>query len=116
MQGLFQYYSGVVLSTREVFPTGAYGTIGVPLEQRAATEEDRRLGTQAMGNPQRIIQVLKRWEGVGINEMNMVLNIGEAIPQEDVLASMRMFAKEVMPAFTKPPNGIVATATPGRSA
>jgi hypothetical protein len=34
--------------------------------------------------------------------VNFLLNTNEIIPQADVLASLRLFAREVMPAFRKP--------------
>ena len=42
--------------------------------------------------------------------MNFLLNAMEVIPQADVLASLRLFAREVMPAFAddKPANGAPA--------
>jgi hypothetical protein len=43
--------------------------------------------------------VLKNWEACDIDRVNFVLNCAEMIPQEQILASLRLFAKEVMPAF-----------------
>ena len=54
-----------------------------------------------VGNPDRLITVLKNWEGCDIDRVNFVLNCVETIPQEQVLASLRLFAKEVMPAFAE---------------
>ena len=52
-----------------------------------------------IGDPQRIIEVVKRWEGVGVDRINFLLNAVETVPQEQVLDSLRLFAREVMPAF-----------------
>jgi hypothetical protein len=43
--------------------------------------------------------------------VNFLLNTVEVIPQADVLASLRLFAREVMPAFAdrKVANGSAAT-------
>ncbi len=40
-----------------------------------------------------------------MDRVNFLLNTVEAIPQADVLESLRLFAREVMPAFaeSKPP-------------
>ena len=53
------------------------------------------------------MRALKRWEAVGVDRVNFLLNTVEIIPQADVLASLRLFAREVMPAFaeSKPGNG-----------
>ena len=53
----------------------------------------------AIGDPDRIVKAIKVWEEIGVDAVNFVLNTAEVIPQEDVLASMRLFAAEVMPAF-----------------
>ena len=36
---------------------------------------------------------------MGLTGINFLLNALETIPQEEVLASLRLFAKEVMPQF-----------------
>jgi hypothetical protein len=53
----------------------------------------------AIGNPARITRELKKWEACGVDRVNFLLNALETIPQEKVLASLRLFAKEVMPQF-----------------
>ena len=37
--------------------------------------------------------------GIGVTGINFLLNAVEVVPQEQVLASMRLFAREVMPRF-----------------
>ena len=41
----------------------------------------------------------ERWEGVGIDGINFMLNALEEVPQADVVDSLRLFAAEVMPKF-----------------
>jgi alkanesulfonate monooxygenase SsuD/methylene tetrahydromethanopterin reductase-like flavin-dependent oxidoreductase (luciferase family) len=53
----------------------------------------------AIGNPDRIIRELKTWQSMGVDHVNFILNVLEVIPQEQVLASLRLFAREVMPHF-----------------
>ncbi len=53
----------------------------------------------AIGNPERIIRELSKWEAMGADAVNFMLNVLETIPQEEVLASLRLFAREVMPHF-----------------
>jgi hypothetical protein len=38
---------------------------------------------------------------VGVDCVNFLLNANEVIPQADVLNSLKLFAREVMPAFRK---------------
>jgi alkanesulfonate monooxygenase SsuD/methylene tetrahydromethanopterin reductase-like flavin-dependent oxidoreductase (luciferase family) len=53
----------------------------------------------AMGNPARITREMKKWEAVGVDRVNFLLNALETVPQQKVLDSLRLFAKEVMPHF-----------------
>jgi hypothetical protein len=57
-----------------------------------------------------VLHALKRWESVGVDRVNFLLNAVEAIPHVDVLASLRLFAKEVMPAFADDKPASVASA------
>ncbi len=57
----------------------------------------------AIGDPHHITRELKKWEGDGRRLVNFMLNCVEVVPQEKVLASLRLFAKEVMPHFQKTP-------------
>ena len=47
----------------------------------------------ALGGPERIIRALKRWEAVGVDRVNFLLNAMEVIPQAEVLDSLRLFAQ-----------------------
>ncbi|HKV53788.1 MAG TPA: LLM class flavin-dependent oxidoreductase [Candidatus Binataceae bacterium] len=53
----------------------------------------------AIGNPERITRELKKWEAMGVDCVNFILNVLEVIPQEQVLDSLRLFSREVMPHF-----------------
>ena len=55
----------------------------------------------AYGDPERIIRAVKKWESLGVDRVNFILNANEVVPQDQVMASLRLFAKEVMPAFAK---------------
>ena len=52
-----------------------------------------------IGDPAGIIAAVKRWESIGVDQINVLLNASEVLSQEQVLASLRLFAKEVMPVF-----------------
>ena len=52
------------------------------------------------GGPERVLRALKKWEAIRVDRVNFLLNTNETIPQADVLASLRLFAREVMPAFS----------------
>ncbi len=52
-----------------------------------------------VGDPEHLIGVIKRWESIGVTGINFLLNAMEMVPQEEVLASLRLFAETVMPQF-----------------
>jgi alkanesulfonate monooxygenase SsuD/methylene tetrahydromethanopterin reductase-like flavin-dependent oxidoreductase (luciferase family) len=52
-----------------------------------------------LGDPHQVVEAIKRWESIGVDQMNFLLNAVEVLPQEQVIESMRLFAREVMPAF-----------------
>ena len=69
----------------------------------------------AYGDPARIIRAVKKWESLGVDCINFILNANEVVPQDQVMASLRLFAKEVMPAFAVPsPKPAMAPATRDR--
>jgi alkanesulfonate monooxygenase SsuD/methylene tetrahydromethanopterin reductase-like flavin-dependent oxidoreductase (luciferase family) len=103
MADSFNYLASQLISAREAYPSRSYPSLGLlPQLRRQATGPDA--GEQAgeglaLGGPERITRALKKWEAVGVDRVNFLLNTMEIIPQEDVLASLRLFAREVMPAF-----------------
>lgn len=103
----FTYLANQILIAREVFPTKSYPTAGLlpGLRRQAAAPGDPNEPPEGLtvGNPDRIVKVLKKWEACDIDRVNLVLNAAEMIPQEQVLASLRLFATEVMPAFAEKP-------------
>jgi alkanesulfonate monooxygenase SsuD/methylene tetrahydromethanopterin reductase-like flavin-dependent oxidoreductase (luciferase family) len=114
MADTFNYLASQLISAREAFPSRSYQSLGLlPQLRRQATGPDatEQAGEGlAFGGPQRVIHALKRWEAVGVDRVNFLMNAMEVIPQADVLASLRLFAKEVMPAFAddKPASGAPA--------
>lgn len=55
-----------------------------------------------VGDPEHLIATIKRWESIGVTGINFLLNAMEMVPQAQVLDSMRLFAKEVLPKFRTP--------------
>jgi len=99
---LFGYLGGSNLSARQVYPTPSYHTEGLLPALRAqpvAIDEHGIAESRTIGDPDRLIRVIKRWESAGIDRINFILNTAESVPQQEVLDSMRLFAREVMPAF-----------------
>ncbi|HZP30969.1 MAG TPA: hypothetical protein VFC99_18615, partial [Acidimicrobiia bacterium] len=104
MFGTFGVTNAHLLWTREAYPTRAYQTLG-NLAPKPGTQERRtaRPGGApegiAIGDPDDIVDAIKRWESIGVDGLNFILNAQETIPQHEVLDSLRLFATEVMPKF-----------------
>ena len=107
--------------TREAYPTPAYqalGNIGAALKQAAGSDDPSAakglpegLG---IGDPDHLIRVIKRWESIGVDGINFVVNTSERIPHEAVLDSLRLFAREVLPAFRSPTELLASVPAPTR--
>jgi alkanesulfonate monooxygenase SsuD/methylene tetrahydromethanopterin reductase-like flavin-dependent oxidoreductase (luciferase family) len=114
--GTFGYLAAMLLSTHDVYPTTAYKTGGLlpglradPHKKGAApkaqakSDQPRVPDSITIGDPDRVEKALRKWESAGVDTVNFLLNAAETIPQEEVLASMRLFAAEVMPRFKRGP-------------
>ncbi|HMC69099.1 MAG TPA: LLM class flavin-dependent oxidoreductase, partial [Mycobacteriales bacterium] len=104
MLGMFGLANSHLLWTREAFPTRAYQSLGnlAPRTGVDPSSPGARYGIPEgiiVGDPDLIVQQIKRWESVGVDGINMLVNAMETLPQEQVLESMRLFAGEVIPRF-----------------
>jgi alkanesulfonate monooxygenase SsuD/methylene tetrahydromethanopterin reductase-like flavin-dependent oxidoreductase (luciferase family) len=104
MLGLFGFYNAGLLPTREAYPTRAYQSLGAlapPSGTDAGSPGDPRAVPDgiAIGDPARVAEAIRRWESIGVDAINFILNTVETVPQDAVLASLRLFASEVMPRF-----------------
>jgi alkanesulfonate monooxygenase SsuD/methylene tetrahydromethanopterin reductase-like flavin-dependent oxidoreductase (luciferase family) len=107
MLGLFGLLNAHLFFTREAYPTTAYKTLGnlAPASRKPsdAGSPGARAGIpegMCIGDPANIVRAIKEWESIGVDQINFMLNATEVIPQQQVLDSLRLFAQEVMPAFT----------------
>jgi alkanesulfonate monooxygenase SsuD/methylene tetrahydromethanopterin reductase-like flavin-dependent oxidoreductase (luciferase family) len=99
----FNYMASQLVSVREAYPSKSYKSLGLlPQLRRQATGPDAT-GAAAeglgIGNPARILKAMQNWEACGVDRVNFILNCQEEIPKEQVLQSLRLFAREVMPHF-----------------
>jgi alkanesulfonate monooxygenase SsuD/methylene tetrahydromethanopterin reductase-like flavin-dependent oxidoreductase (luciferase family) len=103
LTGTFNYLAAQLLAAREAYPSKSYPSLGLlpSLRQDAAGPGDASGAPEgiAIGNPARILREMKKWEAVGCDRINFLLNALETVPQQKVLDSLRLFAKEVMPHF-----------------
>ncbi len=106
MLGLFSFFNANLLPTREAYPTRAYQSLGAlaPTPTTDAGNPGDARGVPegiAIGDPKRVADAIARWESIGVDAINFIVNTVETIPQDEVLASLRLFASEVMPRFRK---------------
>jgi len=106
MLGVFGQENAQLLFTREAYPTRAYGSLAnlapAPARREGSPADPSGIPEgMAIGDPERIVRAIKEWESIGVDGVNFLLNALEVIPQEKVLASLRLFAREVMPRFRK---------------
>ena len=57
-------------------------------------------GVIIAGNPESCIKNIKMYEDIGVDEVIMIMQ-SETIPHEQVMESVELFGKEVIPAFSK---------------
>jgi len=95
-----------LLFTREAYPTTAYRTLGNLAPggvSRSSGSPGQAVGVPdgiCVGDPRIIIEAVKRWESIGVDQVNFLLNAAEILPQDQVLESLRLFGREVMPSFS----------------
>ena len=108
--GLMSDFNNLSLHTvspKQVYPSASYtfpGAFEVFRRGPSAIEEGPTLSRHGacVGNPEQIIKNIKAWEEIGIDRLLFFVAYGNRLPQAEVLRSMRMFAREVMPKFQKP--------------
>jgi alkanesulfonate monooxygenase SsuD/methylene tetrahydromethanopterin reductase-like flavin-dependent oxidoreductase (luciferase family) len=106
MVGLFGLANSHLLWTREAFPTRAYQSLAnlAPSGSGGGGNPADPYGVPegiCVGDPVRVADAIRRWESIGVDGINFILNGMEAIAQPAVLESLRLFAREVMPLFRK---------------
>ena len=104
MLGTFFLLNSHLLFTREAYPTRAYQLLAnlAPPRPSTAGSPGAAAGLpegMCIGDPQHVIGAIKRWESVGVDTLNFIVNTAEQLPQRRVLDSLRLFAKEAMPVF-----------------
>jgi hypothetical protein len=107
MVGAFGLANSHLLWTREAYPTRAYQSLG-----NLAPGAGRGRGSGGgpgdaygipegvcVGDPDIIGTAIERWESLGVTGINFLLNATEVLAQAQVLDSLHLFAREVMPRF-----------------
>ena len=103
----FSYMASQLLSAKEVLPTRSYPSEGLlpALRRESGGPGDAARSFQGvtMGDPDDVAAAISKWESIGYDGINFLLNFMEVLPQQYVLDSMRLFGEEVLPRFKKMP-------------
>jgi alkanesulfonate monooxygenase SsuD/methylene tetrahydromethanopterin reductase-like flavin-dependent oxidoreductase (luciferase family) len=99
----FSYMASQLLSAKEVLPTRSYPSEGLlpALRKESGGPGDAAKSFEGvtMGDPDDVAAAISRWESIGYDGINFLVNFMEVLPQQYILDSMRLFAREVMPRF-----------------
>jgi alkanesulfonate monooxygenase SsuD/methylene tetrahydromethanopterin reductase-like flavin-dependent oxidoreductase (luciferase family) len=98
----FSSAAAQIMMVKDYVPTTTYKAPGLLASLR--TELDSRGAKKApdgmtYGTPGQIAATIAQWESIGVDRIMFLVNAMETIPQQQVLESMRLFAREVMPRF-----------------
>ena len=108
----FSSAAAQLMEIKQSYPSVNYLTPGLLSAIRRDMEHPGRMGVPeglCFGDPDEIVTTLRRWESMGVDRVLFLLNALEVIDQADVLASLRLFAAEVMPHFgVVPPDPVGA--------
>jgi alkanesulfonate monooxygenase SsuD/methylene tetrahydromethanopterin reductase-like flavin-dependent oxidoreductase (luciferase family) len=94
-----------------VYPSPAYSAqaSAVQLRNRPGDVAGPVQQSTPIGGPETVIDALRKWEEIGVDRMCFLINFDQVIPHQKILASLKRFAKEVMPAFAEPPKPSLTT-------
>ncbi len=98
-----QYGTAQSVGTREAYISQAYPDYSAALEgfNPASPSPTRAFIPEGLtvGDPDHLVETLKLWEATGADGVNFIINSHNVVPQQEVLDSLRLFAREVMPHF-----------------
>ncbi len=104
----FGYMAGQTIEVSEAYPANNYTAIGLlsslrPDPNAPGDQKKPPASGLCFGNPKTLIETIKRWEAAGADHLVFMIQAREHLAQKDVLDSLRLFAKEVMPHFSDAP-------------
>lgn len=111
----FSSAAAQVLMVKETYPTTTYKAPGLLASLRTEVTTDgarRSPDGLCIGTPDEVAEVVARWEAIGVDCLMFIVNAMEVVPQESVLDSLRLFAREVVPRFRRPGDGALAASAP----
>ncbi|MGH2610953.1 MAG: LLM class flavin-dependent oxidoreductase, partial [Tepidiformaceae bacterium] len=111
--GAFAFMSAAshLTGVGSVYPSPAYSAqaSAIQLRNRPGDVAGPVRQSTPIGNPDTVIKALRDWEEIGVDRMCFLINFDQVIPHKRVMDSLRLFAREVMPAFAEPPKPSLTT-------
>ena len=99
----FSYTAAQTVEISEAYPSSNYSALGLLGSLRAdpsAPGAQKELANGAcFGNPARLIETIKRWEAAGADQLVFLTQSREIVAQKEILDSIRLFGREVLPHF-----------------
>lgn len=112
--GTFGYMAGQTVEVSEAYPASNYTALGLLGTLRAdpnAPGDQKPLASGlCFGDPATIAETCRRWEAAGADQLVFMIQAREHLPQQDVLDSLRLFGREVLPQFSRSPRAPRAVA------
>lgn len=94
------------VAAKDVVPSHSYRTSAALAKMREMAEEQLAKSSGgspfenlAIGTPDRVTEVLRRWESIGVDRVNFSITSAGFDDADAIVKSMELFAKEVLPAF-----------------
>ncbi|MEQ8662828.1 MAG: LLM class flavin-dependent oxidoreductase [Gammaproteobacteria bacterium] len=101
----FGYMAGQTVEVSEAYPANNYSALGLlgslrPDPNAPGDAKKPPASGLCFGDPGALVDTISRWQAAGADHLIFMVQAREHLPQADVLASMRLFASEVMPHFS----------------
>jgi len=99
----FSYTAAQTVEISEAYPSSNYSALGLLGSLRAdpsAPDDQKQLASGlCFGDPAQLIDVIQRWEAAGADQLIFLMQSREILPQKELLDSIRLFGREVLPRF-----------------
>jgi alkanesulfonate monooxygenase SsuD/methylene tetrahydromethanopterin reductase-like flavin-dependent oxidoreductase (luciferase family) len=102
--GTFGYMAGQTVEISEAYPANNYSAIGLLGSLRPdpnAPDGGKKLPASGLcfGDPKTLVDTIQRWSDAGADQLIFMIQAREHLPQEEVMASLKLFGEEVLPHF-----------------
>ncbi len=111
--GTFGYMAGQTVEVSEAYPANNYSALGLlgslrPDPNAPDTGKKPPASGLCFGDPKTLIDTIQRWSDAGADQLIFMIQAREHLPQEDVMASLKLFGDEVLPHFAEQPSQLAS--------